>query len=349
MSDRGLQVGMIGLNVSGDGWAAEAHAPAVLAVDGLELAAVATRSRKSAEAAAARFGIPRVFGDPFELIADPGIDVVAVVSPVPSHRELLQAAMGARKHVLTEWPVAVGSEEIGGLAAMAATAGIRTAVDLQARRSPAAVRAASLVAEGGIGRVLSINALSTTAAFGARPTAAELPLERAETWMNLRTIQTAHTLDLAIAIAGPIHDLRSLLDIQYPSLAIEGRDDPVRRRLPDHVLLQARFDRGGTLAAEVIGGRPAGSTPFRMEVLGEDGSLTLLGGGPRGFQAGRLRLTVDRQDVRLDDDPLNALADPVVNVAHVYAALRDDIVAGTSTAPDLAQGAALARLVDDLV
>ena len=348
VNDSRLRVGMIGLNVEGNGWAAEAHAPAVQAVRGLDLAAVATRKQESADSAAARFGIPKAYGDPLRLIADPDIDVVAVVSPVPTHRELLLAALDARKHVLTEWPVAVGSGEITELAEAARAADVKTAVNLQARRSPSAVRAVELVGAGALGRVLSVNVLSTTAGFGATIQAAQLCLEQPDTWMNLRTIQTAHTLDLAIAVAGPLHDLQPLLDVQYPSLVVEGRDEPVARTLADHVLLNARFVEGGTLSAEIIGGRPPHDTPFRMEVVGERGALLLTGGGVRGFQASRLRLEVDGNESDLPVDGLEDLPDPVVNVAHVYAALRDDVRDGTSSAPTFVQAVDLAHLLDEI-
>jgi hypothetical protein len=39
--------------------------------------------------------------------------------------------------------------------------------------------------------------------------------------------------------------------------------------------------------AQIAGGRPANDTTFQMEVVGEDGVLTVSGGAPRGFQAGR--------------------------------------------------------------
>jgi hypothetical protein len=36
----------------------------------------------------------------------------------------------------------------------------------------------------------------------------------------------------------------------------------------------------------VADGRPADDTPFRLDLVGADGVLTLTGGAPRGFQSG---------------------------------------------------------------
>lgn len=342
-----LQVGMVGLNVDAGGWAGEAHAPAVRAVAGMDLAAVATRRQDSADRAAERFAIPRAYGDPAAMIADPDLDVIAVVSPVPTHRGLVLAALAAGKHVLVEWPVAVGPAQMREVADAATDAGVCTAVNLQARRSPAVVRAGELVAGGRLGRVLGVSVISTTAGFGATIVPAYLPLEEPQTWTNLTTIQTAHTLDLVTSLCGPLHELRPMLDIQFPTVEVEG-GSPITRTLPDHVLLHARLDGGGTLNLEVAGGRPVGDTPFRLDVVGTEGSLTLTGGAARGFQAGPLALALDGTPVQLPVDPFDGLPTSVVNVAHVYAALRDDILLDRSSAPSFRQAAALAALVDQL-
>lgn len=109
-----------------------------------------------------------------------------------------------------------------------------------------------------------------------------------------------------------------------------------------------RLAAGGALAVQVAGGRLPADTPFRIEVTGEDGVLALVGGAPRGFQAGLLNLSLNGEPVKVDESETAALPDPVVNVARVYAALRDDIRNGTSTAPDFGHAARLSHLIDDI-
>lgn len=118
--------------------------------------------------------------------------------------------------------------------------------------------------------------------------------------MNLTTIQTAHTLDFAIQLAGQLTSLAVLTTIQYPELEVEDHRRPFRRTIPDHLLIHGRLAGGGALAVQVVGGRPAGDTPFRMDITGADGALTIDGGAARGFQAGRLRLSLDSEPVQLD-------------------------------------------------
>ena len=114
------------------------------------------------------------------------------------------------------------------------------------------------------------------------------------------------------------------------------------------MLVQGRLAAGGALSVQVAGGRPAAGTPFRMDIAGEDSVLTLEGGAPLGFQAGLLRLSLNAEPVEPDDGEVAALHGSVVNVAAVYATLRDDIIGGTSTVPDFGHAVRLSHLIEDI-
>ncbi len=343
-----LRVGIIGVSPE-RGWARESHVPAVQAVAGLDLAAVATRDQETADAAAAAFDVARAYGDPAALIADPDIDIVTVAAPVPAHRDLILAALQAGKHVVTEWPVTTSVEQTEEIAEIADESGLHTAVGLQARVNPAALRALELIEAGAIGRVLSASVYSSTAGFGRQVAEANLYLEKPESGMNLMTIQTAHTVDFATMLVGPLSSLAALTTIQYPELDVGEPPVSYRRTIADHVLLHGRLADGGALAVQVAGGRPVGDTPFRMDVVGEDGVLRIEGGAPRGFQSGVLGLSLNGETVEIDGGKLAALPDSVVNVARVYATLRDDIAGDTSDAPDFGRAVRVAHLVDDIL
>ena len=62
-----LRVGIIGANAEG-GWAREGHVPAVQGLAGMEFAAVATNSQKTADASAKAFGVPMAYGSGMDLI-----------------------------------------------------------------------------------------------------------------------------------------------------------------------------------------------------------------------------------------------------------------------------------------
>ncbi len=342
-----LRVGIIGASTD-RGWAKESHIPAIQGLAGLELAAVATNSQETAELAAKAFGAKSAYGDAADLLRDPAIDLVAVVVKVPAHRELVLGALAAGKHVYCEWPLGRDAAETAEIAAAARAAGVHTAIGLQTRMNPAARRARELLASGAIGRVLSARIYSSTMAFGRKTPVAEAYSEDAGNGVTLVTIQGAHTIDLASALLGGLSDVGALATTQYPDVEVGGEGRRQARSTFDHLLVQARLTEGGALSVEVAGGRPP-ETPFRLEVVGEAGVLALDGGAARGFQSGRLRLSLDGEPRHVDEGEAGPMPDTAANVAGVYAALRDDISSGASTVPDFHHAVRLARLVDDVL
>ena len=141
--------------------------------------------------------------------------------------------------------------------------------------------------------------------------------------------------------------------MRYRDLTVHGADgdapETFHRTVPDHVLLQGRFADGGALAIQVVGGRLPGDAPFRLDIQGEHGTLSLDGGGDRGFQAGVMQLRRDGEPVTVPDTVGGDLPDSVVNVAHVYAALRNDITSGATSTPGFEDAVHLSHLIDDLI
>lgn len=344
---RMLQVGIIGASAE-RGWAKGSHVPAVQGLDGLELAAVATNDQKSADAAAKAFGVTG-YADAKEMFKDPAIDIVAVAVNVPAHRELVLDALAAGKHLYCEWPLGRNLAEAEELAAAARAAGAHAAIGLQTRRNPAARQARDLLAAGAIGRALSARILSTTMAFGPEVEPAMAFAEKVENGTTLVTIQGGHTIDLAIAVMGEIGEATALATTQYPKVTVGDGAMPQARPTPDHILLQARLAAGPAFSIEVAGGRPPETTPFRFEVVGENGTLVLDGGAARGFQSGRMRLLLNGELQKVDEGEAADMPDMAANVAGIYAALRDDILNGTSTAPDFDHAVRLTRLLDAIM
>ena len=342
-----IRVGIIGASAEG-GWARESHVPAVQALDGLEFVAVATNSQKTADASARAFGVAKAYGNGRDLVQDPETDLVTVATRVPDHRGLVLAAIAAGKHVYCEWPLGRGIAEAEEMAQAARAAGVHVAIGLQLRASPVVRRARELIASGAIGRLLSVNVYSAVAGFGPDVAAPFVYLEDPENFANLITIQGAHTIDLSIAVAGALGDLSALATAQYPEIRAGDGGERRPRITFDHLLLQSRLTDGATLAVEVAGGRPP-ETPFRLEAVGETGVLRLHGGAPRGFQSGRLTLSLDGKPQHVDEGELTAMPDAAANVAGIYAALRDDIAGGTFTAVGFDHAFRLTRLVADLL
>jgi predicted dehydrogenase len=343
MSDM-LRVGLIGANAR-SGWARDSHVPAIQALRGLSLAAVATNSRDTADEAAEAFGA-KGYASGLALIADPAIDIVTVATRVPDHRALVLAAIEAGKHVYSEWPLGRGQGESAEMAEAARRAGVHSAIGLQLRESSTVRRAGDLLASGAIGRVLSMSGFSSVAGFGPEVPPPFAYLEDPASFANLVTIQGAHMIDLAAVLIGPPARLDALASRQFPDITIgEARH---RRTIFDHLLVQGRSADGVPFALEVAGGRSP-DTPFHLEIVGEKGVLRLGGSAPRGLQSGRLWLARDGKAVPIDERELAGLPDAGVNVGGVYARLRDDILGATHGVAGFDRAERLTALVEAIL
>src|SRR2546422_3307537 len=163
-----IRVGIIGANPD-RGWAAQAHIPALQSLpDDFEITALSTSRRESAEAARARFGVPRAFDNTQDLVNRADVDVVAITVKVPHHVELATAALRAGKAVYCEWPLGNGLQDAEKLAALAKQKGVLAVAGLQARAAPSVLYVRDLVRQGYVGEVLSTTLIGS--GMGGGPT-----------------------------------------------------------------------------------------------------------------------------------------------------------------------------------
>jgi myo-inositol 2-dehydrogenase / D-chiro-inositol 1-dehydrogenase len=108
-----LRVGLIGLGEV----AQLMHLPLLADDERFAISAVNDISSNLTEAIAARYGAkPAVKAD--DILGDPAIDAVFILTPDHLHADLLAAAIRARKHVFIEKPVCLGLDQIGPLLAL---------------------------------------------------------------------------------------------------------------------------------------------------------------------------------------------------------------------------------------
>src|SRR5438309_4059083 len=102
-----LRIGLIGAGAN----TRLRHIPGLLAIPGVELAAVCNRRPESTAAIAKEHRIPRLFGHWEELVADPNIDAVVIGTWPYLHCPITLAALQAGKHVLTEARMSMNAAE----------------------------------------------------------------------------------------------------------------------------------------------------------------------------------------------------------------------------------------------
>jgi D-xylose 1-dehydrogenase (NADP+, D-xylono-1,5-lactone-forming) len=115
------------------------------------LAAVASRSKDSADRYAREWKIPQAYGSYEELLADPAIDVIYNSLPNNLHKEWTIKAVDAGKHVLCEKPLALNVEDVDAVRDAATRNGRVVAEAFMYRHHPQTLKALEMVRDGTLG------------------------------------------------------------------------------------------------------------------------------------------------------------------------------------------------------
>ncbi len=129
--------------------------PGMLKSSQLVVAAIASRSMPTAQAAAAQLGIATAHGSYEALFADPNIE--AIYNPLPNHLHvpMTLAAVRAGKHALCEKPFSIKAAELDALRPYANQVHIREA--FMVRHHPQWIETRALVRQGLIGELRFIH------------------------------------------------------------------------------------------------------------------------------------------------------------------------------------------------
>src|SRR5438874_3749840 len=339
-----LGVGIIGVSPV-RGWAATAHIPALRALPNYQVRALSAHSAESARAAGEVFGVGAVFSDHEQMVTQPDIDLVAVTVKVPHHRELVSAALAAGKAVYCEWPLGRDLDDARPMAALAAEQGVRTAVGLQARQSPAIEFVQELLRDGYVGEVLSTTmvGLSVLGAVVVEPNAYMLDKTNGA---NLLTIAAGHSLDVLSHVLGEFAGLSAVSDLRRPLITIEQTGEQIVKTAADQIAVIGTLTSGATASIH-IREAVAGGTGFLWEINGTGGTLritadaaypeiyplTVAGAHGRNEPA---ELAVPAALTQKWPALTSLDGAPAYNVGRVYAAFAADIGNGTHTLPDFA-------------
>jgi predicted dehydrogenase len=301
-----MRVVLVGLGVASRFWL-----PPLLAADDVELAAVVEPDPERRDGAVAAHGLAcPAFARLEEALPAIEPDVVANLTPPNLHREVVEQALGAGCHVLTEKPLAGSYRDACALVQAARDAG-RTLAVMQNRRYHPGFRALrDTLAAGAIGQPQLL--------------AADLFLEaRARTTYLHRLAQpllldlAVHTFDQARFLAGADAISVDCRTRAFPGVPFAGPTAAdCRVELSNGALLSYR----GCCTAP----GPQGSYDASWRIVGTDGSLLWDGEGvaeddPTGHRA---CLTALLDALRHGTQPETAAADNLRSLAIAFAAVR---------------------------
>ena len=284
MSDKTIRVGFVGAGAN----TRKHHLPKLKAQSGVELVAVANRSKESGDRVAREFGIGRVHDDWQEIVEASDIDAVCIGTWPYMHSVMSIAALERGKHVLCEARMAMNAGE--GRRMLEAS---RKAPHLIAQLVPAPhtlevdATIQTLLGEGFVGEVLAVE----LQASGGRFVEPDAPL----TWRQDIGLSGHNILNMGIWYEammrwlGPAQRVTAMTKVAVPHRKdAAGASHEVR--VPDHVDILAQL-RGGAVGhlrfSSVTGLAPASEA----WIFGSEGTLRLeadtlrLTGGRRGESA----------------------------------------------------------------
>jgi myo-inositol 2-dehydrogenase/D-chiro-inositol 1-dehydrogenase/scyllo-inositol 2-dehydrogenase (NAD+) len=231
-------------------------------VEGAALVALSDPHEPTRLTAAKELGIERCYANHQQLLEDPGVDAVVIVTPTEFHRDIALAAARCGKHILCEKPMAMNSHECAEMIEAAAQAGVVLQIGFMRRFAQPFQEMKRRIDAGEIGDVVSVRSLTH---------GPSLP----QPWMfDLK----ASNGPLAEVNSHDIDTIRWMTGSEVVEVFALGgnfRSPEARREFPDfydNVTLLARFANGmqGTISgAQGV----AYGYDSRCEVLGTKGIL----------------------------------------------------------------------------
>jgi predicted dehydrogenase len=137
----------------GGGFVAKIHAEALRRLGYVEVVAIAGRNWESARSRAEELSIPIAYGDFHELVNDPEIDVIHILTPNSSHYPMAKACIDAGKHVICEKPLAMNTQESAELVELAKEKDVINCICHNLRYYPMVKQARAMVKADEIGDI----------------------------------------------------------------------------------------------------------------------------------------------------------------------------------------------------
>jgi predicted dehydrogenase len=285
MADKPIRVGFVGAGAN----TRKHHIPKLKAQPGVELIAVANRSKESGERVAKEFGIARVHDDWRQVVEAKDVDAICIGTWPYMHRELTVAALTAGKHVLCEARMAMNAAE--GRQMLEAS---RKASQLVAQLVPAPHTLEvdgvlkKLLAEGYAGEVHAVEVQGTQQARFAE-------LGDAMHWRQDIRLSGNNVMNMGIWYEammrwlGPAKRVVAMTKIAVPRRKDEtGAWQEVK--VPDHIDILVTF-KGNAVAHLRFSSLTALAPPPEAWIFGSEGTLRIevdakrLTGGRRGDKA----------------------------------------------------------------
>ena len=351
----------VGVGVLGaGGWSLAAHLPAFARDPRARLVAICDVDVDRARSAARAFGIPRVYDDATQLVADPDVQLVDVCTTTDTHEAMARLAIDAGRHVLSEKPVAADASSTERLALRAQEVGVRHKVMYTFRYAPAVRHLLAFVNRGDLGTIFHVHGFEQNPQFLDPETPLrQVPDEEPSGRLRPSSVieYGSHLLNVMRACGGEISTVSSSMANFVPERRLRGVEGITPARIEDATVGLVRFTSGahGMLQTSHVSIGP--SPGLEVRVFGSRASAiarVAVGGG----RSDTLHLaTPERPEwasIELIGVEFPRADAPMARpsqryVAHLVGRLLDEVVDSAAPECDFFDAARTQRVADALV
>lgn len=280
MNQSPIRIGIVGAGAN----TRDRHIPGFRQIPGVELVAVANRSRASGERVAQQFGIPRVFDDWRALVTDPAIDAVMIGTWPYLHMPVTLLALAHGKHVLTEARMAMNLDE-----ARAMLAASRRHPELVAQIVPAPFTFAAdraiqaKVLAGFLGDLLAVEMRVSPLAFLNREAPAHWRQDRALSGVNIMSMGIWY--ESLLRWTGGVTSVMAKTRTVVPVRRDAETGEPRATTAPEHVEVIGEMAGGALFHLQLSSFTGLGPAP-EVWLFGSEGTLRYEQSGSK-LSAGR--------------------------------------------------------------
>ena len=214
--------GALNVGIIGCGRITDMHVPGYQRCDRARLLAICDVDPVLLARRKAQWGVERAFADYRELLADPDIDLVEVITPHHLHRRFVEEAFAAGKHVSVQKPMALTVADCDAMIVAGERAGRMLKVFENFVFFPPYVKAKELMEQGAIGEPLSIRTKLGSTMRGGWP----VPLKSWVWRLNTESCGGGptifddgnHKLSMALQLMGPVESVHAWIDRSFGAI-----------------------------------------------------------------------------------------------------------------------------------
>jgi scyllo-inositol 2-dehydrogenase (NAD+) len=252
-----LNVGLVGVGRMGVAYARYLAAR----VPGATLYAVSDVRAETAESVRAEFGARKAYTDYHDLVSDPAVDAVVVMTPTKLHKEVVIAAAKAGKAIFCEKPLSLDLAEAAEMQAAVEKSGVFFQLGFMRRFDPGYAAAKKKIDSGAIGKLC---VFKSTSKDKDRPSIDYL---RPENSGGLFIDMGIHDFDLARWYMGEVKNVHSVGGVlAYPEM--NGIGDF------DNAITNLTFSNGG-IGGVTLSRNGVYGYGIHTEIVGTEGTIQI--------------------------------------------------------------------------